>query len=103
MYAIRSYYAKRVGAEGARRAIAQPSLLQINKPAQRVEEIARAGSRERQCQGVDGEVAAAQVGFEVRSAPGGEIVLRDQKDIVCVLCQGADEKTRVSADTRNVP
>jgi DNA/RNA-binding domain of Phe-tRNA-synthetase-like protein len=32
----------------------------------------------------------------------GEIVLRDQKDIVCVLCQGADEKTRVSADTRNV-
>ena len=36
------------------------------------------------------------------SVKDGEIVLRDQKDIVCVLCQGADEKTRVSADTRNV-
>jgi len=32
----------------------------------------------------------------------GEIVLRDEKDIVCVLCQGADEKTRVQPDTRNV-
>ncbi len=32
----------------------------------------------------------------------GEIVLRDEKDIVCVLCQGADEKTRVQEDTRNV-
>ncbi len=32
----------------------------------------------------------------------GEIVLRDEKDIVCILCQGADEKTRVSEDTRNV-
>ena len=32
----------------------------------------------------------------------GEIVLRDQKDIVCVLCQGADEKTRVSENTRRV-
>jgi DNA/RNA-binding domain of Phe-tRNA-synthetase-like protein len=32
----------------------------------------------------------------------GEIVLRDQKDIVCVLAQGADEKTRVSEDTTNV-
>ena len=32
----------------------------------------------------------------------GEIVLRDEKDIVCVLCQGADEKTRVREDTRNV-
>jgi len=31
-----------------------------------------------------------------------EIVLRDEKDIVCVLCQGADEKTRVSEDTRRV-
>jgi DNA/RNA-binding domain of Phe-tRNA-synthetase-like protein len=31
-----------------------------------------------------------------------EIVLRDEKEIVCVLCQGADEKTRVSADTRRV-
>ncbi len=32
----------------------------------------------------------------------GEIVLRDGKDIICVLCQGADEKTRVRDDTRNV-
>lgn len=32
----------------------------------------------------------------------GEIVLRDEKEIVCVLCQGADEKTRVNEDTKNV-
>lgn len=32
----------------------------------------------------------------------GEIVFRDEKDIVCVLCQGADEKTRVRDETRNV-
>ena len=32
----------------------------------------------------------------------GEIVLRDEKDIICVLCQGADEKTRVRDDTCNV-
>ena len=32
----------------------------------------------------------------------GEIVLRDEKEIVCVLCQGADEKTRVSQATENV-
>ena len=32
----------------------------------------------------------------------GEIVLRDDKEIVCVLCQGADEKTRVQPETRNV-
>lgn len=31
-----------------------------------------------------------------------EIVLRDEKDIVCVLCQGADEKTRVKESTSNV-
>jgi DNA/RNA-binding domain of Phe-tRNA-synthetase-like protein len=31
-----------------------------------------------------------------------EIVLRDDKDIVCVLCQGADEKTRVRETTGNV-
>lgn len=31
-----------------------------------------------------------------------EIVLRDEKDIVCVLCQGADEKTRVTEHTINV-
>jgi len=32
----------------------------------------------------------------------GEIVLRDETEIVCVLCQGADEKTRVREDTCNV-
>jgi len=32
----------------------------------------------------------------------GEIVLRDEKDIICVLCQGADEKTKARTDTRNV-
>jgi DNA/RNA-binding domain of Phe-tRNA-synthetase-like protein len=32
----------------------------------------------------------------------GEIVFRDEKDIVCVLCQGADEKTRVRDDTEDV-
>jgi len=32
----------------------------------------------------------------------GEIVLRDEKEIVCVLCQGADEKTRVREDTSDV-
>ncbi len=32
----------------------------------------------------------------------GEIVLRDEKEIVCVLCQGADEKTRVSQITEDV-
>ena len=31
-----------------------------------------------------------------------EIVLRDEKEIVCVLCQGADEKTRVREDTTDV-
>jgi len=32
----------------------------------------------------------------------GEIVLRDEKEIICILCQGPDEKTRVREDTRNV-
>jgi DNA/RNA-binding domain of Phe-tRNA-synthetase-like protein len=32
----------------------------------------------------------------------GEIVLRDKREIVCILCQGPDEKTRVTDDTRNV-
>jgi DNA/RNA-binding domain of Phe-tRNA-synthetase-like protein len=31
-----------------------------------------------------------------------EIVLRDEKEIVCVLCQGADEKTRAREDTTHV-
>ncbi|MGC1403507.1 MAG: phenylalanine--tRNA ligase beta subunit-related protein [Thermodesulfobacteriota bacterium] len=32
----------------------------------------------------------------------GEIVLRDEQEIVCVLCQGADEKTRVNESTSRV-
>ena len=32
----------------------------------------------------------------------GEIIFRDEEGIVCVLCQGADEKTRVRDNTRNV-
>jgi len=32
----------------------------------------------------------------------GEIVLRDEKGIICALCQGADEKTKVNDDTQNV-
>ena len=32
----------------------------------------------------------------------GEVVLRDEREIICVLCQGADEKTRVQPDTQNV-
>jgi DNA/RNA-binding domain of Phe-tRNA-synthetase-like protein len=32
----------------------------------------------------------------------GEIVLRDETEIVCVLCQGADEKTRVTQETTDV-
>jgi DNA/RNA-binding domain of Phe-tRNA-synthetase-like protein len=28
--------------------------------------------------------------------------LRDQKEIICVLCQEADEKARVKEDTQNV-
>ena len=32
----------------------------------------------------------------------GEIVFRDEEGVVCVLCQGADEKTRVRDNTRNV-
>ena len=32
----------------------------------------------------------------------GEVVLRDEAEIVCILCQGADEKTKVTNDTLNV-
>jgi len=31
-----------------------------------------------------------------------EIVLREEKEIVCVLCQGADEKTRVEEKSTNI-
>ncbi|MFH1489867.1 MAG: hypothetical protein ABII06_13275, partial [Pseudomonadota bacterium] len=37
--------------------------------------------------------------FETKA---GEIVLRDEKEIVCVLCQGADDKTKVVEESRNV-
>ena len=48
-----------------------------------------------------GEICAGMGGREF-IMQAGEIVLRDDKDIVCVLAQGADEKTRVRDDTTNV-
>jgi len=42
------------------------------------------------------------MGGRIFTTKEGEIVLRDEKDIICVLCQGADEKTRVKDDTGNV-
>lgn len=53
-------------------------------------DVAAEGER---CRGLGGRL------FLTRA---GEIVLRDARDIVCVLCQGADEKTRIREDTRNV-
>jgi DNA/RNA-binding domain of Phe-tRNA-synthetase-like protein len=49
----------------------------------------------------DGEICAGMGGREFIMKQG-EIVLRDEKGIVCVLCQGADEKTRVQEDTTHV-
>lgn len=49
----------------------------------------------------EGEICAGMGGREFVTREG-EIVLRDEKEIVCVLCQGADEKTRVHAGTTNV-
>jgi DNA/RNA-binding domain of Phe-tRNA-synthetase-like protein len=49
----------------------------------------------------EGEVCAGMGGRQFITREG-EIVLRDEKEIVCVLCQGADEKTRVHAGTTNV-
>ncbi len=49
----------------------------------------------------DGEICAGMGGREFITR-AGEIVLRDEKDIVCVLCQGADEKTRVKEETTDV-
>lgn len=49
----------------------------------------------------EGELCHGMGGQEFRTKED-EIVLRDGKEIVCVLCQGADEKTRVGEDTRNV-
>ena len=47
------------------------------------------------------EICAGMGGREFVTQKG-EIVLRDDKEIVCVLCQGADEKTRVRQLTENV-
>ena len=49
----------------------------------------------------NGEICAGMGGREFITKKD-EIVLRDVKEIVCVLCQGADEKTRVREDTENV-
>jgi len=49
----------------------------------------------------EGEVCAGMGGREFVTREG-EIVLRDEKEIVCVLCQGADEKTRARQDTTQV-
>jgi DNA/RNA-binding domain of Phe-tRNA-synthetase-like protein len=49
----------------------------------------------------DGEACDGMGGRQFKMQKD-EIVLRDEKDIVCVLCQGADEKTRVQAATTNV-
>ena len=49
----------------------------------------------------EGELCAGMGGREFVTREK-EIVLRDEKDIVCVLCQGADEKTRVREETVDV-
>ena len=49
----------------------------------------------------EGERFDRMGGVECRTKEG-EIVLRDEKEIICILCQGADEKTRVGENTRNV-
>lgn len=48
-----------------------------------------------------GEISRGMGGREIKTKPG-EIVLRDERDIVCVLAQGADEKTRVNEETKDV-
>ena len=49
----------------------------------------------------DGEVCLGLGGRDMTTRRG-EIVLRDEKEIVCVLCQGPDEKTRVRENTQHV-
>jgi len=49
----------------------------------------------------EGEMCAGMGGREFVTKEN-EIVLRDEKEIVCVLCQGADEKTRAHEGTSNV-
>ena len=49
----------------------------------------------------DGEICIGMGGRDFITKKG-EIVLRDESEIVCVLCQGADEKTRVREVTTDV-
>ena len=49
----------------------------------------------------EGEVCLGLGGRDMTTRRG-EIVLRDERNIVCVLCQGPDEKTRVRKHTENV-
>jgi DNA/RNA-binding domain of Phe-tRNA-synthetase-like protein len=49
----------------------------------------------------EGELCAGMGGREFVTRER-EIVLRDEKEIVCVLCQGADEKTRARNNTTHV-
>jgi DNA/RNA-binding domain of Phe-tRNA-synthetase-like protein len=49
----------------------------------------------------EGEICRGMGGRDMATKKN-EIVLRDEKEIVCILCQGPDEKTRISEDTRNV-
>ncbi|MDX1708166.1 MAG: hypothetical protein R3274_06165 [Desulfobacterales bacterium] len=46
--------------------------------------------------------ACAGMGGRKFVCKADEIVLRDEREIVCVLCQGADEKTRVGQNTTQV-
>ncbi len=50
---------------------------------------------------IEGETCAGMGGREF-TLKENEIVLRDEADIVCVLAQGADDKTRVNEQTTNV-
>lgn len=49
----------------------------------------------------EGEISLGMGGRQF-TLKEGEIVLRDKNDIICVLCQGADEKTKVKDETKNV-
>jgi len=49
-----------------------------------------------------GEETSVGMGGRQFTMKEGEIVLKDEKDIICVLCQGADEKTKVRDDSRNI-
>jgi DNA/RNA-binding domain of Phe-tRNA-synthetase-like protein len=49
----------------------------------------------------EGEICRGMGGRNFKTKEG-EIVLRDEKEIVCVLCQGADEKTRINENTTRV-